>query len=159
MNPFVIHPVPFPAQQHVQSAIAKARPLCRQLPQSRAQARRHPFASLGTVASSAGVPPACKPAVPRRRTGLRDTARRSDEPQALRVFCQEILEHLVIERLLGDQPLQAGVLRLQGFQPVDVRPGHPAVFLFPAIDRLLTDAVPAADLGDAGTGLMLLQDR
>src|SRR5205807_850286 len=68
---------------------------------------------------------------------------------------QQVLEHLIVEGLLGDQPLETRVLLLQRPQPPRLAQLQPAVFLLPAIEGLLADAVPPAHLRRRRAGLVL----
>ena len=53
---------------------------------------------------------------------------------------------------------QLGVFRFKGFQPLELGDFQPAIFLFPAVDRLLADPVAPAEIGDTGARFMLPQD-
>jgi predicted nucleic acid-binding protein len=61
--------------------------------------------------------------------------------------------------LLGHQALEPGVLLLQGFQPLEVGLFQAVVFLFPAIQRLLTDAVPSTERARRLAGRVFFMER
>jgi hypothetical protein len=74
------------------------------------------------------------------------------------VFSEKFLQGLIIERLLGHQPLEPGVLFLQRLQPPQVLPFQAVVRVSPAIEGLFTDAVPPAERARRLPRGVLLQD-
>jgi hypothetical protein len=81
----------------------------------------------------------CRLVVGRPRTGraacrrLRVCGSGSEFPR------RDLLEHVDVERLVRDELLQAGVLRLELLQPLRVVGLHPAVLREPAMPRRLRD--------------------
>src|SRR5205814_7418090 len=59
--------------------------------------------------------------------------RRRAGPQPSRVFSQQLLEDLVVERLAGHQLLQPPVLVLEGLEPSRVTDVHAGVLALPPI--------------------------
>src|SRR5690606_7685104 len=74
-------------------------------------------------------------------------------------FSQDVLQHLEIQRLIRDDPLQASVLGLELLQPLCIRDVHAAELPLPAIEGLARDVVPAEQLGHFCARLVLLEDR
>jgi hypothetical protein len=69
----------------------------------------------------------------------------------------DVLQHRLVEREVGDDLLQPPVLLLELPQPPDLGHAHVAEPLLPAIERLLTDAELAAELDHGRAGLRLPQ--
>jgi hypothetical protein len=69
-----------------------------------------------------------------------------------------VLEHLVIERQVGDQVLQTPILVFERAQLLRIAHIHPAVLRAPAIERGLADAVLANEIRHLLAGLGRLQD-
>jgi hypothetical protein len=69
------------------------------------------------------------------------------------------LEHLDVERLLGDDLFQAAVLILDLLQPLHFTELHRAVLCLPAVVRLLGDPVRAAQVRHLAAGFAFLDDR
>jgi len=59
-----------------------------------------------------------------------------------------LLEHLLVQGQLGDEPLEAGVLGLQLLESPGLVLLEAAVLVTPAVQGLLADAEALADLGD-----------
>jgi hypothetical protein len=59
--------------------------------------------------------------------------------RALQFFCQHVLEHGLVQRQLGNQPLQPRILFLELFALPDLIRLQPLVLFLPAIQRLLGD--------------------
>jgi hypothetical protein len=59
-----------------------------------------------------------------------------------------LLEHLLVQGQLGDEALEAGVLRLQFLEALGLVLLEAAVLVTPAVQGLLADAEALADLGD-----------
>lgn len=64
---------------------------------------------------------------------------------------------MVIERLLGHQPLETGVLLLQCFESRELIPFQAVVLLLPAVEGLRANPVAAAQAARCLTGRMLVQ--
>src|SRR5258706_16370798 len=60
----------------------------------------------------------------------------------------ELLQHMLIQRQIGDELLELAVLILELAQPSQLGHSHSGEFLLPAIKGLLTDAELPTDLGD-----------
>ena len=69
------------------------------------------------------------------------------------------LQLCLVERQVGDQPLQLGILLLDLFQPPDLDHAHPGELLLPSVERELGDTELAADLLDRCAGLGLPQSK
>jgi len=67
-------------------------------------------------------------------------------------------QDLVVEGLLGHEPLEPRVLFFRGLQPRRLAPLQAAVLLLPAVEGLLADAVLAAERRRRRARFMLLQD-
>jgi hypothetical protein len=78
-------------------------------------------------------------------------------PRASPFFCDHRLEHLDVERLVGDHRLQPSILILKGLQLLCVADLHLAVLSLPAVVRLLADAEPADDVLELRPRVDLLQ--
>jgi len=63
----------------------------------------------------------------------------------LTIFCVHILQHLGVQGLIGDQPLQARVLVPQRLQLLHLVQIHRAILLLPAVERGFADVHAAAD--------------
>jgi hypothetical protein len=74
-------------------------------------------------------------------------------------FCDDRLQRLDVERLLRHDLLQPPVLILQLLQSLHLAQLHAAVLGFPAVVRLLGDAVRANQVGDLPPGFALADDR
>jgi hypothetical protein len=74
-------------------------------------------------------------------------------------FCDDRLERLDVERLLGNDLFQAAVLVLDLLQPLHLTELHATVFRLPAVVRLLGDPVCAAQVRHLPTGFAFLDDR
>jgi hypothetical protein len=74
---------------------------------------------------------------------MRTARRRRD---GLRIPLGDLLQRLILEHLIGDDPLQLDVLRLQLLQPLDVVGLHPAELGAPAVIRRLRDLQTLPDL-------------
>src|SRR5690606_21070818 len=74
------------------------------------------------------------------------------------LFSQGVLDHVVLEHLLGQQLLQPGVLRLQLLEALGVGHAHAAELAAPQVIRGFAEAVPAAQVLDRQAGLGLTQE-
>src|SRR3954466_6782470 len=74
------------------------------------------------------------------------------ERWGLPLFCDDRLERLDVERLLGDDLFQTAVFVLALLQPLPLPELHPAVLGLPALVRLLGDAVRATQVRDLPAG-------
>jgi len=70
---------------------------------------------------------------------------------------QHVLQHRLVQRQVGDQPLELGVLFLQLLQSPDLDDAHPGELLLPPVEGRLGDAELAADLLDCRAALGLSQ--
>jgi hypothetical protein len=84
------------------------------------------------------------------------TSRRAMGPP---LFCDDRLERLDIERLLGHDLFQPTVLVFDLFQPLHLAELHAAVLRFPAVVRLLGNPMRPTQVGDFPTGFALFDDR
>ena len=103
-------------------------------------------------------PPADRPGAGRTQTAPARSPRRPAAGRASPVFSEEFFERLVVERLLGDQPFKPGVLLLQRLQPFELVSFQAVVLCFPAVERLLADAMPPTQRPDRFACGVLLQD-
>jgi hypothetical protein len=71
----------------------------------------------------------------------------------------DVLEHHLIERQIGEEALQLGILVPQPLQFASLTGRHGAVDLLPAVVGLLRDPDLAIDVADRDAALGLLQDR
>lgn len=74
--------------------------------------------------------------------------------RAAPVFSERLSQDLVVQRLVGHEPLEPGVLLLQGFASPGLADLQAARDPFPSVERLLTDPMSPAQ-----SGLRLLEDR
>jgi hypothetical protein len=74
-------------------------------------------------------------------------------PQASSLFCQKVLQRRDVQHRFRQQLLQTPVLVIEAVQTLRVRWVHPAVLRLPAIEGLLADSLPAADLRRRRTAL------
>jgi len=72
-----------------------------------------------------------------------------------RTFFEHVLQHLLVQRQIGDQPLELLVLVLEFFEPAQLGDAHSPVLLLPAVEGLLGDLKLTADLSYWGAGLSL----
>src|SRR5690606_18518458 len=91
----------------------------------------------------------------RRPTGGtgRDASRTrpaSAGPARLPFFCVDLLEHVDRQEVLGEHPLELGVLRLELLEPLGVVGAHAAEALPPGVDRLIADPVLLGHHRDGG---------
>src|SRR5690606_33208913 len=93
------------------------------------------------------------------RTSPPDARRLGASRAGSPLFSNDLLEHLLIQRQIRHHTLQALVLLLERFEPLGLGSLHPAVLLLPAIERLLADVVPPADLTRRLGDLGLLEHR
>ncbi len=77
--------------------------------------------------------------------------------QALEFFCEQVLQHQLVEAEIGHQLLQLSVLFLQLLQPPDLSDPHPGVLLLPPVEGLLADAHLPNHFRDWSTQLSLAQ--
>ncbi len=70
----------------------------------------------------------------------------------------DVLQHHLVERQVGDEALEFGIFVAQLLQLAGFAGRHPAVDLLPAIEGLLGDPDLAADVPDGHAALDLLQD-
>ena len=75
----------------------------------------------------------------------------------LRLFSPGLRQHVLIEREVNHQPLQAAVFCLQLSQSSQFAHAEMRVFLLPDIQRLLGNPEPTADIAHAGAGLGLTE--
>ena len=61
--------------------------------------------------------------------------------------------------MLRHDLLQATVLLLQGFQPLEITDRESGVLGLPVVVGCIADSVPAAEIGDPGPGLPLPEHR
>src|SRR5262249_11094987 len=134
-----------------------------------------------TSASPAGPPPswpsgaaaaawsAAGPAHGRRGAGRRGSVPGGSTPPAAAagrspLFFGDLLEHLLVQRQLGDQALQPGILGLQFFESLGLVLLEAAVLVAPAVHSLAVEAEALAALGErqslgqVGLGLPQLGD-
>src|SRR5262249_35504597 len=111
----------------------------RPAPAAAAAARHRPAHSLDTAPWSARSPPRRRRGAPTPRSALSARAPPAAARRASRVFSEQVLEHLVVQRLLRHQPLQAGVLVLQRLQALRLAHLQAAVLGLPAVEGLLAD--------------------
>jgi hypothetical protein len=78
------------------------------------------------------------------------------EQRASGVFSEKVLQDLVVEGLLSDQPFEPGVFFFQHFQSRCLASFQPATLLLPPIEGLLADAVLAAERSRCCTRFVLL---
>lgn len=78
---------------------------------------------------------------------------------ALELFSHHLLEHLLVETQVGDQPLQALVLLLELLQALRLGGHQPAILLAPSVIRLHADRRLPAHLLDPRPFLRLAQDE
>src|SRR5205807_106231 len=112
-------------------------------------ARHRPPAHTAAGAASSGAA---------RRSGTPDARRGPCGPSAsgppgaagpgLPISRCHLLQGVDLELLVGDDPLQLGVLALELLQPLDVVGLHPAVLRAPAVKRVLGDLELLGDLWD-----------
>src|SRR5690606_1969577 len=81
-----------------------------------------------------------------------------DEPVRSPLFSQDVLDHLVLEHLLGQQLLQPGVLGLELLQALGIGHAHAAELATPQVVGGLAEAVLAAQFLDRQPGLGLTQE-
>ena len=74
-------------------------------------------------------------------------------------FCDDGLEGLDVERLLGDDLLESTIFLFERFQPVHLAQHHAAVLRFPPVVRLLGDSVHATEIRDFPSGFAFFDDR
>jgi hypothetical protein len=70
-----------------------------------------------------------------------------------------VLQHDLVERQVGDEAFQFGILLTELLQLARFARRHPAVHLLPAVVRLLRDPDLATDIPDRHAAFCLLQDR
>src|SRR5262249_35779836 len=80
-------------------------------------------------------------------------------PRASPFFLHHRLEHLVVEREIGDDRLQPPILILECAQLARVTDLHAAVLRPPPVERVLADPVLPAKVSDLLARLRGLQDR
>ena len=73
-------------------------------------------------------------------------------------FCDEILQHGIVQHRLGQKPFQPTVLVPQRLQPLGLRHVEAAVLGLPVVERRIADAVLTANIHRLGTRLLLPQD-
>ncbi len=88
-----------------------------------------------------------------------DSGRPRAGRRALPFFSDDILQHRLIQRQLGHQTLELGVLVLELLQPSRLAGLQAAIDPLPAIKRVLRDPHPAAELGARNAEFVLLQYR
>src|SRR5690554_710511 len=71
---------------------------------------------------------------------------------------QEVLEHLEVQRLIGNNALEASVFILELLETACLGGVHATVLLAPAVERVRADAMPAAQLTRLCTGIRFRQD-
>jgi integrase-like protein len=81
------------------------------------------------------------------------------ERWGLPLFCDDRLERLDVEGLLGHDVLQPAVLILELLQPLQLNELHPAVLRFSPVVRLLGNAMRATQVRDFLPCLALFHDR
>src|SRR5262249_42719099 len=74
------------------------------------------------------------------------------------LFSDEILQRLVVQREICDQAFQPAILMLELPQPAGLVDLEATVLGLPAVERLLADALPSAELGGLPARLGLFQD-
>ena len=74
-------------------------------------------------------------------------------------FSQDVPQDLQIERLVGDEPLEAAIFIFERLQTPRIADLQIAVLLFPVIQRRPRDAVAADQLGRLAAAGVLLQNR
>ena len=110
------------------------------------------------TSSAARSPPPRTPVVPRSRSEPAIGSRPSAAWWASSVVSEQLLEDLVVQRLLGAQPREAGVLLLHRLQPPNLAPLEPAALMFPAAEGLRGDPVASAQRAQLLPSLLLLRD-
>lgn len=83
----------------------------------------------------------------------------SRRPSGVRVFCDEILHRHILQRHVGKQALELGVLGFQLLDPFQVGGFHAAVFGLPLVVGGVRDAVLPANFLDRPTSVSFLQNR
>src|SRR5262249_52302589 len=81
------------------------------------------------------------------------------ERWGLPLFCDDRLQRLDVECLLGDDVFQSAVLVLDLLQSLELAEFHPAVLGLPAVVGLLGDPVHATQVGDLPPRFALFDDR
>src|SRR5690606_20827232 len=106
-----------------------------------------PGAAAGSASSSAADSTACRRGVRSSSVASSHDSPLCVSPQALPVFCVDVLENPIVERELGDDLFEPPILVLELTQPLGVGGFQPSVLGFPAIERLLADTGLPAHLG------------
>jgi hypothetical protein len=75
------------------------------------------------------------------------------------LFCQQILQDLDVQRLVGHHALQAPVLIFQGTEPLRLVDFQTAILAAPLVEGLARDPVAANLLAGLRARRALLQDR
>ena len=80
------------------------------------------------------------PAVDLRRSETSNHRLKHVCEKALSLFCENVLQHRLVERQVGDEPLELRVLFLKLLQPPHLRWTQPAKLLTPVVKRGVRDA-------------------
>src|SRR5207302_9412751 len=97
-------------------------------------APRRRGAARNTAPSPDRGRPARTPAAPRPRSAPVPSPLPPASRRASPVFSEEVLQDLVVEGLLGDQPLEPGVFLFQRLEPRRLAALQPAVLALPAVE-------------------------
>src|SRR6476661_2176439 len=115
----------------------------------RSQARNSASSAAAPGASwNGGCPPPCRPGVRTPRTGRAAPSRRRACDSGSEVSRRDLLEHVDVQSLVGDQLLEPGVLGLEFLEPFGLVGLHAAVLGKPAMPRRLRDLQMTAHLAE-----------
>src|SRR5690606_28943126 len=89
---------------------------------------------------------------------LGSSGRRAAAHEPSRLVSQEVLQDLEVQRLVGHDALEPSVFILQLLETARLGDIHAAVLRAPAVERVLADAVPAAELARPRAGFRLGQN-
>src|SRR5208283_4736466 len=157
-DPLVIHPPALAHQPLLQTAIAKAPELVRQLAQPLPQSPVLRAPRPVSVRPPDAVRSARRRVAPRPRFPSASLPPPASASAGLPLFCDHRLQRLLVQRQVRHQVLQPPVLLLQRPQPPRLAYLHPTVLRLPAVQTRSRNAMPATQLAGIGPCFRLPQN-